>query len=72
MGTLAAGITDGDYRRLGEITDTVLGIMDTVWDYIICGVTDAVVCINVSLGSVIISLWNQLTVGYHLIKVALS
>jgi len=62
------GIIDGDYRRLGEITDTVLGITDTVWDYIICGVTD----INVSLGSVIISLWNQLTVGYHLIKVSLS
>ena len=38
-----------------EIIDSVWGITDTVWDCIIRGVTDSVVCINVSLGLIVIT-----------------
>jgi len=51
----------GDYRRLGEnsdtaweIIDSVWGITHTIWDRIIRGVTESVFCINVSLGSIIV------------------
>ena len=51
MGILAAAIIDTGI--IDGVIDSVWGITDTGWDGIICGVTDAVVCINVSLGLIV-------------------